>query len=313
MRRLIINADDLGLTKGVNRGILDGHAGGLITSTTLMANSQAFQDAVALVSELPQLSVGCHVVLLDGSPLSPPDQVKTLVRRGPRKAPPLAVQNCHHARFRDSLLDFAAATVLGRIRAEEIEREATMQFQKIQNAGIKLSHYDTHKHAHLFPGVLKPLLRAARACGIRALRNPFAPVKPLAFAHLMRRPVLWKRYSEVKVLRGMEERFRELVDQAGMVTTDGSFGVVSTGALDAKLFRCIVAAIPEGTWEFVCHPGYNDAELASVRTRLRASRERELQVLTSPESREVLKEYGVELISFRDLLQQSAQISGSTT
>jgi predicted glycoside hydrolase/deacetylase ChbG (UPF0249 family) len=91
------------------------------------------------------------------------------------------------------------------------------------------------------------------------------------------------------------------VRQFGLRTPDGSFGVVSTGALDLRLFEAIVEAIPDGTWEFVCHPGYNDAELASVRTRLRESRQRELEVLTSAEARQALERRGIQLISYREL------------
>jgi predicted glycoside hydrolase/deacetylase ChbG (UPF0249 family) len=173
--------------------------------------------------------------------------------------------------------------------------------RKLQAAGLKLSHFDTHKHAHMFPAILRPLLRAARACGVPALRNPFAPVKPLAFAHLLRRPRLWKRYSEVTALRRLLDNFRQAVQQEQMLTSDGTFGILSTGALDQRLFEAIVGSIPEGTWEFVCHPGYNDAELDTVRTRLRASREQELRVLTSPEAREALERHGVELISWKQL------------
>ena len=78
--------------------------------------------------------------------------------------------------------------------------------------------------------------------------------------------------------------------------------VISTGALDLRLFEAIIGCIPEGTWEFVCHPGYNDADLAGVRTRLRESRARELEVLTSADARLVLQQRGIELISFHDLV-----------
>jgi predicted glycoside hydrolase/deacetylase ChbG (UPF0249 family) len=153
----------------------------------------------------------------------------------------------------------------------------------------------------MFAGILRPLLRAARSCGVRAVRNPFAPVKPLAFAHLLRRPRLWKRYSEVRALRRLLDNFRSCVQEEQMITTDGTFGIVATGALDVKLFEAIVGCIPEGTWEFVCHPGYDDADLAAVRTRLRASRARELQVLTSEAARAALQQHGVELMSWREL------------
>ena len=89
--------------------------------------------------------------------------------------------------------------------------------------------------------------------------------------------------------------------EMGMRTTDGSFGVLGTGALDEKLFASICGCIPEGTWEFVCHPGYNDAALSGVRTRLRASREAELKILTSADAKQTLERHGIEPISYREL------------
>lgn len=279
------------MTPGVNRGIAECCIQGVVTSTTLMANAPGFADAVESLeaaAENTRPGIGCHVVLVDGVPLLPPERVSTLVANGA-------------GQFRSSLLDFARAAMRGRISPDEIAAEATAQMRKALDAGLRLSHFDTHKHVHLFPAVLKPLLRAARACGVRAVRNPFAPIKPLAFAHLLRRPRLWKRYSEVKLLRGWAESFRRAVESAGMVTTDGTFGIVSTGALDLPLFRAIVGCVPEGTWEFCCHPGYNDAELDSVRTRLRQSRDRERAVLTSAAAREILAQHGIELITYWDL------------
>jgi predicted glycoside hydrolase/deacetylase ChbG (UPF0249 family) len=153
----------------------------------------------------------------------------------------------------------------------------------------------------MLPSLCRAVLKAARTCGVKAVRNPFVPLKPLAFAHLLRRPKLWTRYTEVQVLRRYEEQFREMVTNEGMVTTDGSFGVLVTGALDESLFQAIIGSIPEGTWEFVCHPGYNDAELDGIRTRLRSSREKELAVLTSARAHDLLKKHGIELISYHQL------------
>ena len=86
-----------------------------------------------------------------------------------------------------------------------------------------------------------------------------------------------------------------------MLTPDGTVGIVATGAMDASLFESIVNSLPEGTWELVCHPGYNDADLGSIRTRLRESRAQELEILTSPEARKILAHSGVRLISYREL------------
>ena len=287
-RRLVINADDFGLTRGVNRAIAEAHEQGVVTSSTLMACGQAFDDAAALARANPRLSVGCHVVLLDGAPVLEPAQLPSLCNNG-------------RPEFSFTLRAFALAAMRGKLKRDEIGAEVEAQIKKLRGAGIEVTHLDSHKHTHLFPAVFGPLLEAARACGVRAVRNPFVPVRPLAFAHLLRRPRLWTRYSEVKILRGFAGRFRGRVHEMGMATTDGSFGVLTTGAMTQELFEAIIGCVPEGTWEFVCHPGYSDPELDSVRTRLRASREKELEVLTSDRARQALERHGVELISYREI------------
>jgi len=288
LRRLIINADDFGLTPGVSRAISETHQRGIVTSTTLMANSRSFDDAIASAKSMPRLSVGCHVVLVDGEPILARERVPTLLAGG--------------SRFRNGFGDIAKSALCKKINAAEVEAEVTVQIQKVQNAGLTVSHVDSHKHVHMLPQIGAAIVRAAHACGVRAIRNPFVPLKPLALAHLLRRPKLWTRYTETKILRRYHRQFRQLASEAGMVTPDGSFGVISTGALDLNLFRAIVGSIPDGTWEFVCHPGYVDEALGTIRTRLRESREKELQVLTSEEARQMLAEHGIELISYADLV-----------
>ncbi|HXP47423.1 MAG TPA: ChbG/HpnK family deacetylase [Terriglobales bacterium] len=289
MRRLIINADDLGLTAGVNRAIVEAHERGVVSSATMMSNAGAVDDAVVRAREAG-LGVGCHVVLIDGAPMLPPKAVSSLV-----------VEDGAGARFRDGWLGFASRALRKRLDEDQIAAEVEAQIRKIQQTGLRVTHVDSHKHAHLLPPVLRPMLAAAKACGVRAVRNPFAPLKPLAMVHLARRPRLWTRYSEVKLLRRFSQEFCKTVGEAGMVTTDGTFGILVTGALDEELFAAIVGSLPEGTWEFVCHPGYCDAELRAVRTRLRESREQELRVLTSAAARRAIEAAGVELISYAEL------------
>lgn len=286
MRRLIVNADDFGLTAGVNRAIIEAHAQGIVTSTTLMANSAAFDDAVERSRACPNLGVGCHLMLVDGEPLLAAADVPTLIAR----------QNS--TQFLRNISGFALRALRGRLNESEIEAEATAQIRKLQAAGIQVSHIDTHKHTHLFPAVLRPALRAAQACGVRAIRNPFGR---MAFRLVASRPSLWKRYSQIRVLETLASKFRKTVAEAGLVTTDGSLGVVATGALDGRLFHIVLETLSEGTWEFVTHPGYNDADLARVHTRLRESREEELRILASPLTQELLTSNNIQLASYRDL------------
>ncbi len=290
VRRLIINADDFGLTSGVNRAIAEAHRAGIVTSSTLMANSQAFGEAVNLVKQNPGLSVGCHVVLVDGAPVS-----------GPEKIPTLLSPNGSLNQFRDSLVSFVWAAQRGKVREAEIAAEIEAQIRKVQATGMTVTHVDSHKHTHIFPVIFKPLLAVARDCGVRAVRNPFGPLKTLAYAHLMRRPKLWTRYTEVGILHRFAQEFKKQVAAHGMTTPDGSFGVVVTGALTQNLFDAVVGCIPEGTWEFVCHPGYNDADMEKIRTRLRSSRDVELQILTSDATKTTLRRHGIELISYKSI------------
>lgn len=290
MRRLIINADDFGYTQGVNRAIVEAHTRGVVTSSTLMAKGAAFAEAAQLAQAMPQLSIGCHVVLIDGEPALNSDQIRSLTRA---------------SRFRDGLKTFAARALTGRLDAGEVVSEAGAQIRKLQAAGISVSHVDTHKHTHLFPQILRPVLRAAKECGVRAIRNPFGPRLPLRSSQLLARPNLWTRFAEVRILSSFAGKFHAAVDREGFVTTDGTLGIEVTGSLDETLFRAIAQSIPDGTWEFVCHPGYNDADLQSAHTRLRESRETELRVLTLPGARELLSQDGVQLISYRDLLAQA--------
>jgi chitin disaccharide deacetylase len=291
VRRLIVNADDFGFTAGVNRAIVEAHTRGIVTSSTLMASGRAFEDAVRLAKTVPHLSVGCHVVLIDGEPVG---NAKLL--------PSITSADSGGARFRDGLISFAARALAGRLDPNQIELEASAQIRRLQSAGLSVSHVDTHKHTHLFPAVLRPLLRAARACGVPAVRNPFGPRKPMKSSQLFTRPSLWTRYAELRILRPLAAKFRDVAKREGLVTPDGTLGVVATGALDEELFRGIAAVVPEGTWEFVCHPGYNDDDLKSAKTRLRESREAELRLLTMPEARQLLLDRGIVLVSYRDLI-----------
>jgi chitin disaccharide deacetylase len=253
--QLILNADDFGLTTGINQSIMELHHAGALTSATLMATAAHFPAAAAeSLANGHALGVGCHVVLVDGTPALPAHEIQGL-------AP-------HSGRFRPSLGAFVADLLRGAIPEAEIELEATAQIHRLQSAGVHITHLDTHKHTHMFPAVLRPLLRAARHCGIRAIRNPFEPEwATTATAHAP-----WTRKLQVRLLRRLRPQFLENVRQAGLAATDGAVGVLATGTLDASTLTQLLDRMPEGTWELVCHPGYYDQGLEAITTRLKESR-----------------------------------------
>jgi len=287
VRRLIINADDFGLTAGVNRAIAEGNRCGVVTSATVMANVRAFDEAMGLAKALPGLKTGCHVVLIDGEALS--SDIPSLTNGT--------------SLFRSSLKDFALSAVRKRIAAEEVQREAEAQIRKIQACGVTVTHIDSHKHTHMFPHVLRPVLRAARACGIRAVRNPFEPLRSWPHGLVLGTPGLWLRSAEVMGLQWFAAEFRRAVREESMLTTDGTVGIAATGRLDQKILLRILDALPQGTWELVCHPGYSDADLKAAGTRLMQSREVELKMLTSEPTKQALARQSIELISYADLEQ----------
>jgi hopanoid biosynthesis associated protein HpnK len=277
--RLIINADDFGLTSGINRAILELYQGGVLTSATLMAKAGATSEAVRIALANPMLGVGCHVVLVDGEPVLPPGSVPTLIDE-------------KTGRFPRDLTTFLRRLFTGRMRSAEIEAEAAAQIALLQNAGVRLTHLDTHKHTHMFPPVLKPLLRVARKAGINAVRNPFEP--EWAVSVTPRTSLV--RTAEVLALRRLGPFFRRMIAREHIATTDGTIAVAGTGTFESDTVRALLGELPEGTWELVTHPGYNDADLDQVHTRLRASRDKERLALTA------VRDFpSIDMISFAEL------------
>jgi chitin disaccharide deacetylase len=266
LKRLIVNADDFGFTRDVNEGIVECHRRGILTATTLMANGDAFDDAVRLARETPSLDIGCHLVLIGG---------RSLVTR---KAFPSSV-----------------AQLLGALAKRELRPydELAAQARKIVAAGVAPTHLDTHKHTHLAPPVLDAVARIGDEFGIRWVRRPFDfPMS--ARVPLGKRLTAW-------TLTVVRRRMHRVLAERGLRTTDHFAGFQITGRFRTQELVDLIAVLPEGTTELMVHPGRCGAELRAARTRLKESREEELKALVAPEVREALVRGGVELVNYRGL------------
>ncbi len=262
-----MNADDFGLTGGVNRAIIDLHLSGALHSTTLMAAAPRFSEAAEFSRQHPSLGVGCHIVLVDGSPVADPAAISTLLdSSGSHTSKP---------RFRSTLGSFVRDLALGRIDRAHIEQEAIAQILRLRQAGVTVTHIDTHKHTHMFPPVLDAVVRAASACDVRAIRSPFEPSWSIATTPHAGAT----RALQVRLLRTFRHNFQRLVRKHELLTTDGCLGVAATGTLEETTIQALLDRMPEGTWELVCHPAYMDDELLATRTRLQQSRQIELSAL----------------------------------
>jgi predicted glycoside hydrolase/deacetylase ChbG (UPF0249 family) len=261
VRKLVVNADDFGFTRDVNQGIVEAHQRGILTATTLMATGAAFDDAVRLARENPQLDIGCHLVLV-GQPPYPPTLTKLI-----------------------------PALLRGRI---QIYEELSAQVRRIQDAGLKPTHLDTHKHTHLLPPVLDAVARISQEFQIPWVRRPFDfPGQPAGPSEKLN----WTN----RAMALMRSRFSRVLPAHGCRSTDHFSGFGVTGRYSAEYLQALIRALPEGSTEFMCHPGICGEELRAARTRLKDSRRQELDALTDPSVRAALDTAGVRLASYRDL------------
>ncbi len=260
MKYLIPNADDFGYTRDVNEGIIHAHRQGILTATSLMATGAAFDHAVALARGNPTLDVGVHLVLV-----------------GAHGLPPTVVQLIQQIAMR-------------RIR---IYDELAAQVRKVRNAGIHPSHLDTHKHTHLLPPVLNAVARIAAEFKIPWVRRPFD--LPL---HGGRVP--WSRQAISQTLGLARGGFHRVLTRHACRTTDYFAGFQVTGDYDAAELARLIGHLPEGVTEFMCHPGFCTEELQAARTRLKESRRRELDALTSRQVRDALEQSNVTLARYTD-------------
>ncbi len=265
MKTLLVNADDFGFARDVNSGIVEAHTRGILTATTLMANGAAFDDAVMLAREVPTLDIGCHLVLVGGESL-----------------------------VTGNALPLTVGQLIEAIALKRIDPygELKVQIQKIVDAGLRPVHMDTHKHTHLFPPVLDAVARLSNEFRIPWVRRPFdfpqAPGRLPLSKHLIS-----------KAFGLVQPRLKRVLRQHGCRSTDHFAGFSMTGIFSVKDVIALIRALPEGSTEFMVHPGHCTAELQAARTRLKESRAAELAVLLAPEVRRALDDEGVTLSGYR--------------
>ncbi len=287
MKELILNADDFGLTRGVNAGIIRAHREGILTSTTLMANGAAFEDAVEGALANPSLGVGCHLVLVGGCSVARPEEIPTLAGRD--------------GRLPASLATLVAKVTTGTIRAMDMERELLAQIEKIRRAGIDPTHLDTHKHAHAHPCVLEAVGRVARQTGIIRLRKPIEALRDSWRSVGGSGRGFSKQLAAATAVRCFAPRFRATARKYGLITPDHFLGLAATGHVGPAALCRLIDTLAEGRTEIMLHPGICDADLAETGSRLQAQRQLELEALLAPEVRRAVARHGVRLIGYREL------------
>jgi chitin disaccharide deacetylase len=300
MKQLIVNADDFGLAESINRGIALVHTNGILTSASLLANGSAFQNATVLARRLPRLSVGVHLNLSQGEPISPAIRIPTLVNS--------------EGKLHLAPLQLWIKIITGKIRLEHIHREFHAQVRRAFESGITPTHLDGHLHVHVLPQLSPMLVSLAREFRIRYVRCPsenLAATLPLLWRVSGPSIVAVKRSTIAYAVSSFAKSLRGQLRAAGLSCSDAFFGLSHTGFMDEKTLRDLLAVVPNGTTELMCHPGYDSPEVTAVGGKLTAEREAEIAALISPQIKDALYRCKIRLTNFQDLEQNTAAVQAS--
>jgi hopanoid biosynthesis associated protein HpnK len=290
-KKLIVAADDFGLTLRVNEAIGLAHRNGIVTSASLLATGAAFDSAVEIAHHETTLDVGLHLNLTEGRPVADPATVPSI--------------SDSRGFLYNHPFQLATALFAGRIRRGDLEREIRAQIEKAVGSDVDITHIDGHKHVHVMPSVLQLVFKIAPEYGIRAIRSTREKT-PRLVSMLLRNKQSWQ-----KILK--QYLFGRLISTAWLISRPkalGTFavpkrfyGVTQTGFLDHSALADVVDDLDEGIHEVMCHPGYVDADLLKTPTRLRSERERELELLTGTGVRALLSRAGVTLVGYKALVE----------
>lgn len=270
MKKVIINADDLGYHNSVNQGIFEAFRQGVVSSASLMANGEAFLNAVEQLQTYP-LPIGIHFNLTSGIPLSSSHKIPTLLNNNG---------------YFYSKWQFARRFLLNKISIKHISIELQQQFQRCLNVGLQPDHFDSHHHIHLIPSIAQALFQITNQ-KIKAYRSVSNPLKitwksPLAaFEQGILSQLPYKQYSE------------------NVCTPDYYTGMELLYVPDKQtMLLQLLKHLRHGITEIMCHPGYPDDEYSSV---YQQGRFQELKALTSFKLKNEIERQSINLISFKDI------------
>jgi len=274
--RLIVHADDFGLSEAVNRGVLAAHENGIVTSTSIMAGGRAFEHAAAIARSCRSLDVGVHLTLTELRPVA--ESVPSLVDAAGNFAP-------HATRF-------ALRYLRGAIALADVRTELQAQIRRAREHGIAPTHLDGHQHVQVLPGIARVVADLARENGIRAVRVPAERPR----AYMFKEPSRLKRVVEQLAIGALGS----LSPLADLRRVDRFVGFYFGGRLDERNLRVVLKSLPaRATVELMCHPGLDDP--ASPYGQWGYSWAAETAALSSPAIRALLAERGVRLIGYRDV------------
>jgi hopanoid biosynthesis associated protein HpnK len=280
VKKLIMTGDDFGLSLPVNEAIEEAHRQGTLTATSLMVGAKSAGDAVERAKRLPTLKVGLHLVLVDGSPILPPEVVPDLVSR----------QGEFSSHFVRAGINFFFRRHVRR----QLEAEIRAQFEAFRKTGLSLDHVNAHHHMHLHPTISGLALKVGRDYGMKAMRLPCEPLLPSWRAS---RNGLLRRTSTCLALSPWVSLLKRRFRHAGVYSNDFVFGMNDSGDMNLDLVLRILRNLPPGVTEIYFHPATPKINHKGKDSCCH----RDYEALTSPELRQALLASSIPLIAFSDL------------
>jgi hopanoid biosynthesis associated protein HpnK len=280
-RRLIVHADDFGLSERVNEGIVEAHRDGILTSTSVIASGAAFEHAIALSRATPTLDMGVHLTLVDEEPVSAADAIPTLLDT-----------NGHFYRRTGT---FMKRYLFGTISLDEIGRELDAQIGKVIAHRVKVTHLDGHQHLHMVAGIRRVVGRLARKYAIPSIRYP----KEALQLYMLHERESLVRVPQLLVLN----TFCTFARTADAKRPDHFCGFFYGGRLTKENLIRVLRHLPAtGTSELMCHPGLSDPDSRYAHWGYRWQDERD--ALIGQEIKDYLNSHRIDLISYADLHAQ---------
>lgn len=286
MKKLIVNADDLGADEGRNSGILEAIQAGAVKSVSLLANGPASEEAIRGIRKgnYKGVSIGIHLNLSEGKPLAP--RLTLLVGR----------DGCFQGKAlaRSLLLQENQPNL-----EEEVLREVSAQIRLLRKEKIPLSHLDGHQHLHVFPVVRKAVIRAAERNGIPWVRIPHESLPTSDPGRISE-----NLKTEARLFSDLGREASRLFAERGIHATTHFRGLYLKGRLSPKLLEDCLKKLPEGLTELMVHPGRvwagsSAGPFSGFSTR---DREQELEALLSPSFKKAIRQNRIRLISFSEAL-----------
>lgn len=272
-RKLIVTADDFGADVAVNDAIIRGHRDGILTAASLMVAAPAAADAVLRAKAYPKLGVGLHLVLVEGRPTLPPEQVPDLV--GP------------DGYFRtDMAWQGARMFFLPHVR-KQLAAEITAQFEAFAATGLALDHVNAHKHYHLHPSIAALAVQIGKSYGLKAMRVPYEHAATL---HKVEADA-----PHSALVAWYARKLKRKLARDGVHTTDATFGLAWSGAMTTKRVAALLAALPPGLSEIYFHPAMTDTYPQSAPGY---HYREEADALTAPEVLALVRQAGMALGPF---------------